>query len=149
MQAVVTNTPFRAEDYPVIAFDYRIDKGVQLSLMVNMAGTWHPIALTDDAQGAIGRVSGVRADGKWHSAQLHLAPLLRRQQRRGVLDVAAIIIGDREPFKTPKGATASFDNFVVGRVGTSKPVFRWQATDTTGIAGYSYVRADGRQNPGR
>ena len=33
----------------------------------------------------------------------------------------------------------TFDNFIVGRVGTGKPVFRWQATDTTGIAGYSYV----------
>jgi len=139
MQAMVTNTPFGAEDYPVIAFDYRIDKGVELSLMVNMEGRWHAVALTDDGQGAIGRVSGVRADGKWHYAMLHLAPLLRRQQRRGALNVQAIIIGDREPFKTPAGASANFDNFIVGRVGTSKPVFRWQATDTTGISGYSYV----------
>ena len=51
----------------------------------------------------------------------------------------AIIIGDRDPLNTPKGATANFDNFVVGRVGTSKPVFRWGATDATGITGYSYV----------
>ncbi len=139
MQTVVSNQPFQAEDFPVIAFDYRFDKGVKLSLMVNMEGRWHAIAMTDDAQGAIGRISGMRADGKWHYASVHMAPLLRRQVKRGPLNVQAIIIGDRDPLTTPKGATASFDNFVVGRVGTSKPVFRWQATDTTGVVGYSYV----------
>jgi hypothetical protein len=139
MQAVITNQAFQAEDYPVIAFDYRFDKGVKLSLMVNMAGRWHAVSLTDDAKGAIGRISGMRADGKWHYASVHLAPLLRRQQKRGALNVQAIIIGDRDPLNTPKGATANFDNFIVGRVGTSKPVFRWSATDATGITGYSYV----------
>lgn len=139
MQAIISNTRFNAEDYPVIAFDYRLDPKVQLSLMVSMAGRWHAIALTDDAQGALGRINGVRADGKWHYASVNLAPLLRRELRRGPLEVEAIIIGDREPFGTPQGATANFDNFIVGRVGTSKPVFRWQATDTTGIAGYSWV----------
>jgi len=104
-----------------------------------MAGRWLAIALTDDPKDALGRVTGIRADGRWHYASVNLAPLLRREQRRGPLEVQAIIIGDREPFETPKGATANFDNFIVGKVGTTKPVFRWKATDTTGIAGYSWV----------
>ena len=53
--------------------------------------------------------------------------------------VTAIIVGDRGDMETPAGATANFDNFVIGRVGSTNPVFRWKGTDTTGITGYSYV----------
>lgn len=139
MQALVTSRAFPADTFPVIAFDYRFDPGVKLNLLVHMNGQWWPIAMTDDANNAIGRVPGMRADGKWHHASVNIAPLLRRRQRRGPLNVDAVIIGDQGRRDNPRGATANFDNFIIGSVGTVNPVFRWSATDTTGIAGYSYV----------
>jgi hypothetical protein len=139
MQALLTSEGFDAERYPVIAFDYRFDPGVKLDLLVHMNGQWRAIAMTDDPNGSIGRVPGMRADGKWHHASVNIAPMLRRHQRRGPMNVTAVIVGDRNSRDNEKGATAHFDNFVIGSVGTVKPVFRWKATDTTGISAYSYV----------
>ncbi len=139
MQALVTSRAFPADRFPVIAFDYRFDPGLKLDLMVHMNGQWWAIAMTDADRDAIGRVPGMRADGAWHHASVNIAPLLKRRQRRGPLNVDAIIVGDRNSRDNPQGATANFDNFVIGTVGTVKPVFRWTATDTTGIVGYSYV----------
>ncbi len=139
MQALVTSRGFPADRFPVIAFDYRFDAGVKLDLLVHMNGQWWPIAMTDDATGSIGRVPGMRADGRWHHASVNIAPLLKRKQRRGSLIVSAVIVGDRNSRDNRRGVTAHFDNFVIGTVGTVKPVFRWTATDTTGITGYSYV----------
>jgi hypothetical protein len=139
MQALVTSQGFPADRFPVVAFDYRFDPGVKLDLLVHMGGRWHAIAMTDDPNGSIGRVPGMRADGKWHHARVNIAPMLKRKQRRGALNVTAVIVGDRNSRDNKKGATANFDNFVIGSVGTVKPVFRWKATDTTGIAGYSYT----------
>lgn len=139
MQALVTSKAFPADTYPVISFDYRFDKGLKLDLLLYMNGQWWPVSMTDDNAGALGRIPGMRADGNWHHASVNIVPLLRRQQRRGPLVVNAVIVGDRNSRDNPKGASAHFDNFVIGAVGTVKPVFRWTATDTTGIAGYSYV----------
>jgi hypothetical protein len=71
------------ERHPVIAFDYRFDPGVKLDLLLLMNGQWWAIAMTDDPDGSIGRVPGVRADGQWHHASVNIAPLLQRQQRQG------------------------------------------------------------------
>ena len=139
MQALVTSEGFAADRFPVIAFDYRFDPGVRLDLLVQMNGQWWPIGLTDDPSGTIGRIPDIRADGSWHHASVNLAPLLKRQQRQGALNVTAVMIGDRDSRDNKQGATANFDNMVIGSVGTVKPVFRWKATDTTGIAGYSYL----------
>ncbi|MGD9498411.1 MAG: hypothetical protein AB7Y46_19110, partial [Armatimonadota bacterium] len=139
MQALVTAQRFAADTYPVIAFDYRFDAGVKLDLLLNMNGQWWAIAMTDADAGSIGRVPGMRADGQWHHAAVNIAPLLRRQQRQGPMNVEAVMVGDRNSRDNRRGMTAHFDNFVIGTVGTVNPVFRWTATDTTGIAGYSFV----------
>ncbi|MGC9320199.1 MAG: hypothetical protein ACP5KN_19355, partial [Armatimonadota bacterium] len=139
MQALVTSKGFPADKFPVISFDYRFDPGVKLDLLVYMMGQWWAIAMTDNPSGTIGRVPGMRADGKWHHASVNLAPILKQRQRRGALNVDAVIVGDRNSRDNKKGASAHFDNFMIGSVGTVKPVFRWRATDTTGVAGYSYV----------
>lgn len=139
MQALVTSRGFPADRFPVISFDYRFDEGLKLDMMVHMNGRWWTITMTGDADDAIGRVPGMRANGNWRHASVNLAQLLQRRQRRGPINVDAIIVGAQNNRDNPVGASASFDNFVVGNLGTAKPVFRWKATDTTGIAGYSYV----------
>lgn len=140
MSAVITRAPFQADVHSVISFDYKVPQDVKLDLIVRMAnGTEHAISFTDNPTGALARIPGVRPDNTWRHASFELEPILRRRQARGSLDVAMLYWADRNTMDNPKGATAWFDNFVIGTVGTRAPVLRWKATDTTGIAGYSSV----------
>ena len=139
MQALICNQPYAVEKYPYVAFDYKYQAGVKLDLLAYTEGTWYAVALSDDPAGAVGRVPGFTADGTWHKATIDLASILRRQLPRGSLIVEYLIVSDRNQMENPAGATAWFGNFIIGRVGRSQPLFRWKATDATGIEGYSYV----------
>jgi len=140
MAAYVTTSPFQADSYGILSFDYRLPANVKLDFVVHMAnGKDYPICFSDDPTGSIGRVPGVAANDKWRHAAVDLGALLRAQQPQGTLDVAYIYVADRNAKQDPVGATAWFDNVVIGKVGNGPPVFRWRAADTTGIAGYSYV----------
>lgn len=139
MQAYVLRATYYAEAYPIISFDYNFDPGVHMDLALLCNGQWFYIALTDNPAGAIGRIPGVVADGKWHRASIDVYPLLRRHIRRGSLAVTRIIVGDRNRPDNPPGAKARFDNFVIAQVGKGPVKVAWRATDATGIKGYSYV----------
>ncbi len=139
MAAIITSEPFLADRYPLLSFDYMLPAKTRLDIVARMAnGKDYAVALSDNPTGAIGSVSGVKADGKWRHAWVDLQALLRRQQPKGALEVEYLYLTDRNSMDNPAGATAHFDNFVIGQIGTRSPVFHWEATDTTGIAGYSY-----------
>ena len=139
MQALVSGQLYYGETYPVMSFDYNFQKGCRLDLMVLCNGNWYSIAMTDDPAGAIGLIPGIVADGAWHHAYVDLFPLLRRVIPDGSLGIQQVITSDRNAMDNPVGMTARFDNFIIGRVGTGAVKMTWQATDATGIAGYSYV----------
>ncbi|MGD9518010.1 MAG: tetratricopeptide repeat protein [Armatimonadota bacterium] len=139
MQAYATTNTFFAEAYPMIALDYNIQPGAHLDLMLLCNGKWFAVALTDNPAGAIGRVPNVVADSKWHHASVNIFALLRRHIEKGSLAVSQIIISDRNSADNPVGATALFDNFVIGQIGSGTVKLAWQATDATGIQGFSYV----------
>ncbi|MEN6400890.1 MAG: hypothetical protein ABFD94_03005, partial [Armatimonadia bacterium] len=139
MQATITTEAYDCEKYPVIAFDYRIPPATKLAFSVLLGGKWHAITLNDAATDVIGRVPGIIADNQWRHAAVELMPMLRRQQAQDALIVQQIIIGDRNTMDNAAGATAWFDNFIIGQVGKYPPVLRWRATDTTGIKGFSFA----------
>lgn len=140
MSAIITREPFQADVHSVISFSYKVPANVKLDLVVRMAaGTEYAVSFTDNPTGALARIPNVRADNTWRHVSFELEPIVRRRQARGSLDVALLYWTDRNTMDNPKGATAWFDNFVIGTVGTRAPVLRWKATDTTGIAGYSYA----------
>ncbi|MEN6644371.1 MAG: hypothetical protein ABFE08_18175 [Armatimonadia bacterium] len=139
MQATITTEAYDCEKYPVIAFDYRIPPATKLAFSVLLGGKWHAITLNDAATDVIGRVPGIIADNQWRHAAVELMPMLRRQQAQDALIVQQIIIGDRNTMDNAAGATAWFDNLIVGQVGKYPPVLRWRATDTTGIKGFSFA----------
>jgi len=140
MAAYITTEPFLADRYPLLSFDYMLSPKARLDLVAHMAnGKEYPVAFSDNPTGAIGSVSGVKADGKWRHAAVDLQALLRRQETTGALEVKYLYVTDRNNMENAVGTTASFDNVVVGQIGTRSPVFHWEATDTTGVAGYSYV----------
>jgi len=139
MQATIYDDSYVVERYPLISFDYRIPPSTRLDLQFLMAGKWYAVTLTDSPVEIVGRVPNIIADGKWRHAEFDLQPLLRKQQDRGALVVSQIIIGDRNRMDNEAGATAWFDNFIIGQVGKYPPVLRWRATDATGVKGYSYT----------
>lgn len=140
MSAYITREPFQADSFPVISFDYKVPAGVKLDLIAHMAsGQEYAIAFTDNPTGALGRIQPVRANGTWRHASVQLAPILRKKQPKNPLTVAYLYFADRNNLENSAGATAWFDNFVIGMVGTRGPVLRWKAADTTGITGYSHV----------
>lgn len=138
MQATIWQQPYPVERYPVIAFDYKVPPETRLVLNFLVNGNWYAVMLNDAAPGVIGKVPGFTADDTWRHAQFDLKPILQPQVKQGTPVVEQIIVGDRDPLTTPEGAVARFDNFVIGQIGRYAPVLRWRATDTTGIAGFSY-----------
>ncbi|MGQ9731917.1 MAG: hypothetical protein ACUVX8_11685 [Candidatus Zipacnadales bacterium] len=130
---------FSADRYPDISFDYNLDPGVKLDLLVFMNQEWHAIGFTDRSGELIGTIDGAVADGRWHHASISLGNMLRAKKRNGPLNVEQVVFSDRGNLDNAVGATARLDNFLIGRVGKSSPTFTWKATDATGITDYSYV----------
>lgn len=130
---------FSVDRYPILSFDYKLDPGVRLDLLVLTQAGWQAIGFTDKDGEVLDAIPGAVADGRWHHATVDLAAVLRRQQRGGALTVEQVVFADRGKMNNAAGAVARFDNFVIGRVGRSSPSFRWKATDATGITDYSYV----------
>jgi hypothetical protein len=139
MQALACGQLYYGETYPVLSFDYNFQKGLRLDLMILCNNNWYAISMTDDPAGAVGLVPGIVADGAWRHAYVDLFPLLRRVIPDGTLAIQQVIASDRNSMDNPVGMTARFDNFIIGRVGTGPVKMNWQATDATGINGYSYA----------
>lgn len=139
MGVIACDEAFSADRYPYVSFDYKLDPGTKLNLLVLMEGTWHAVRLTDVTTGMIGTVSGAAADGQWHHATVHLSALLRSVKSNGALEVQQVAFADRGNLENRVGTTAHIDNFMIARVGKSSPTFRWSASDPTGITDYSYV----------
>jgi hypothetical protein len=143
MQARLLAEQFPADKYPVLSFDYRIGQSTRVNLAVQMLGNRYLWALTGPRGGTVGQIPGVQADGQWHKAYVNLAPPLRAANRQGALLVDAIYLVEMGG-GTPVGAEIGLDNLVIGAASYGPVVCRWQATDPTGIKGYSYVLT---QNP--
>jgi hypothetical protein len=130
---------FSIDRYPMMSFDYRLDPGARLDLVLEMGGTSYAIGLTDNGGPVIHTVPGAVADGQWHHATIDLASVLRKQVPNGPLSAQQVVFADRGNLDNAAGVTARFDNLMIARVGKSSPSFRWKAADATGVADYSYV----------
>jgi len=139
LRATICPMPYQPDKHPVIAFDYKIPAGTEVSLLTQTGDQWYGFAITGKPDQMLGRVPNIVADDQWHHASIDIAELLRRRQRRGPIVVNQLVISDRSQSANATGAVAHFDNFIIGRTGTGPPTFSWMATDTTGIAGYSYA----------
>jgi len=139
MQATIWDQRYPVDRFPIIAFDYKVPAETRLVLNFLVNGNWHAVMLNDAGPGIIGGVPDFVADNTWRHVQFDLKPILQPQVRQGQPVVEQIVVGDRDPLTTPEGAVARFDNFIIGQVGRYAPVLRWRATDTTGIAGFSYA----------
>jgi len=132
----VHSTPFQADVYPLVGFDYKIGPGVKTDFYVRVGKTWYNIGFTDDENdwrhrdtgiARIGRIEGVAADGQWHSATLDLDKMLARKTARR--RVEEIMMGDWDVTgymkldfgRNPRNATFYIDNFKIRR-GSEHPL---------------------------
>jgi RHS repeat-associated protein len=124
------STPFRADTYPMVSFDYRIGPGIKTDFYVRIRPKWYRIAFTgDDTEfrntgvgiASIGRIAGIVTDGQWHSAAFDLNRLLAGKTARR--DVDEMIMADwrvggymkLEFGSNPRGASFYIDNFKIRR----------------------------------
>jgi hypothetical protein len=94
-----TQTPFDAEQFPTLRFDYKIPANVRVNVYAKVDGFWREIGLTatrDVLQNyvprlapprplptltnglIIGRIENVVADNQWHAAEFDLLAAIRR-----------------------------------------------------------------------
>lgn len=124
------STPFRADTYPLVNFDYRIGPGVKTDFYVRIGQTWYRIGFTGDESqlrnadvgiSPIGRIEGIVTDGQWHSASFDLNRMLATRTARRNVD--EIVMADwrvggymkLEFGNNARGAAFYIDNFKIRR----------------------------------
>lgn len=129
--------------YPYISFDYRIPPNVTLDMLVYFYNEVLVFQLNGNAGGYFASVPGIVADGQWHHCTFNLyEPIAQRAAQRGLgayYMVSYVALVHRDSTALPEGASVNLDNLVISASGASLVDLSWSATDTTGIAGYSYV----------
>jgi hypothetical protein len=91
----VCAAPFDVRQYPVFGFDYRIGAGVQIDVLLRVAGRWYSLGFTgaptdyrnrDVNIASLDRLPGVVADDQWHSVGVDLRRALARVTAETVVD---------------------------------------------------------------
>jgi hypothetical protein len=129
--------------YPYVSFDYRIPPDVTLDLLVYFYNEVLVLQLNGDAGGYTATVPGIVADGQWHHCTYNLyEPIAQRAAQRGLgayYTVSYLALVHRDSAALAEGAAVNLDNLVVSAAGPNTATLSWSATDTTGIAAYSYA----------
>jgi hypothetical protein len=129
--------------YPYVSFDYRLTPGTTLDMLVYFYNEVLVFQLNGNAGGYTATVPGIVADGQWHHCSYNLyEPIAQRAAQRGLgayYTASYIALVHRDSAALPADAAVNIDNLVVSAAGPKAATLSWSATDTTGIAGYSYV----------
>jgi hypothetical protein len=136
------------KEFPYLTFDYRCPPEAKVDLILTVTTGDGPVPIvvrfTNPSTEAPFAVRGATADGAWRYAEVQ------------VLDIARQILGDARNYRllavavaepvvppaTPEGTAIDFDNVWMTRGGNGPLQFTWNATDPTGIEGYSWVYDD-------
>ena len=130
-------------DYDYITFDYKMEKGVALDLIVYVNSAWRAVLLTgEESLPVLGRVDDVKADGQWHHVQIDLPSMLREAIPEGDAkdhQVRYLMLGNWQLHGNPIGASFCIDNFAILKSGSPLPEVHCTALDATGVRGFTYV----------
>jgi len=132
--------------FPLISFDYRFSRGVELNLLARVAGHWYEVRATgtDATWPVIGQLQRFTADGEWRHAEFDLCAALRGTLRRGDIRIEALAFADSGRMSTWQGATYWIDNFC--RVPAADPdgqtTFHFQWDDKARPVAFSHVFDD-------
>jgi hypothetical protein len=151
VQVMMHKNSWYFDRFSSLQFDYRVDPGLKVDLLVEVVGQWHCIQFTGDGTAPegglkLGRVENVIADGKWQHASVDLRTLINDS---GVLLPVRIcnkiILSAQGRDGCKRGSTLYLDNFNMTGEGTGTSV-EWEAEPHTGgVEGYA-VLIDQRPN---
>ncbi|MDP7251482.1 MAG: hypothetical protein QGF00_17880 [Planctomycetota bacterium] len=111
--ARITRTPFNAQLFPRIQFDYRFPFDLEQNLLVRSGEKTFEIGLTgtDSSWPQIAYAS-ITADGKWHSASIDLEAALRPYfYGNGPIPIDEILLADSERMGNRQDVIYHIDNF--------------------------------------
>ncbi len=137
--------PFDAGLYRIVSFDYRIPPHYRGDFAVYVNGDWKAIKFTDtdNPLGYIGKVEGVKADGRWHHAEFNLYEMLVRDDPTAASYIARwFVLADwGSALYNFRRRQIWLDNFqVIPVVSGLEPLkIKVSARDTSGIAGVSWL----------
>lgn len=132
----VLDQPFDACDYPLMSFDYRISSAVKVDFLFRVNGRWYSLRFTDDPVNYrnrdvnianLGRIDGVIADNRWHTASLDLGKLLRLKTLHTRVDEVAMADWNVDGYMklefgtNPRAATFYIDNFKIAAASLRQP----------------------------
>ncbi|HYF50061.1 MAG TPA: DUF6250 domain-containing protein [Planctomycetota bacterium] len=144
-QIMLHKNPWYLDRFPLLHFDYKVDPGFKTDLLVNVMGEWLCIKFTGDGVAPpdgrkIGAIDGVVADGTWRHASVDLRALIDSVKKDlPVRIVNKIIFSTQGRDGCKRGATLSIDNLDLSHEGGHGGRVEWEASDPSGIAGYSFV----------
>lgn len=165
-------SPFDAEEYPMVRFDYKIPHDLKVNLIAYVNGMWKEIVFTDDPKTVetlddnmnpgedlyrpIGVIEDVNADNAWHHAAFNLYNMLKNDdpgQSEYIVEELffadydltgwmELVMGE----ENPEGTAYHIDNFVISQGGKSDndPTFTIIPDDAS-VVEYSHTLD---QNPG-
>lgn len=125
--AYAVTTPFSAEDWPLLSFDYRMTPETRLSLYLQVNGRWHAVQLTAeqfewDGVPVLADVADAQADGRWRHAEIDLLEALQAvYPQESSFTVTEVVLSP--PWESyvrcgiggnHRGATVWIDNFRIG-----------------------------------
>jgi len=128
---------FDAARFPLIGFDYRLEPGAQLNLMVRIENRNWEIRFNSNGSKypIIGSIDGIVADGAWHSCQFNVADMLRSASA----PPRALIVDHLATLNRSQYASYIDNLFIAPLTGTDIHV-QWSIpVDATGIRGYSFA----------
>ena len=131
--------------YRIVSFDYRIPPHYRGDFAVYVNGDWKAIKFTDtdNPLGYIGKVEGVKADGRWHHAEFNLYEMLVRDDPTAASYIARwFVLADwGSALYNFRRRQIWLDNFqVIPVVSGLQPLkIKVSARDTSGIAGVSWL----------
>jgi hypothetical protein len=130
-------------EYDLITFDYKLEKGVAMDLLVYVNSAWRAVLLTgEESVPVLGRVDNIIADGRWHHARIDLPGMLREAIPDGSakdLQVRYLLFGNWQLLGNPVGTSFHIDNFAILKSGSPLPEVHCTALDATGIRGFRYT----------
>jgi len=148
--AVAVAEPFDAGRHRLLSFDYKMAPWVRTDMVIETAadGKRRLMKMTDNDQdggmSTLGQLP-ITADNAWHHIDIDLMDwLTNADPLLGDYRIASIVFRGGGWDGNPPGTTWNIDNFRIASVASTRErlVLKWDAPDSSGISGASYVIDD-------
>jgi hypothetical protein len=145
VQVMLHKNSWYIDRLPVLQFDYKIDPGMKVDLLMEVVGQWHCIQFTGDGKAPeggkrLGQIEAVIPDGKWQHASVDLRKLINDAGLTlPVRIVNKIILSTQGCDGCKRGSALYFDNLNLCADGGGESIEWEPEPHASGVAGYSFA----------